>query len=124
MKQLLLLILMLTGFTGFAQNADCSDFRTGKFKYEDPSYGIIAVKRTKDYHIEVIDRKVAIQSSIQWVSNCKFILTHIKVTGVDMPELIGKKLYVEILETDYDSYTCRVTDETGFGQKLQVVKVE
>ena len=124
MKQLLLLILMLTGFTAFAQNADCSDFRTGKYKYEDPSYGLVVVMRSKDYQVEVINRKVAIHSTIKWISICKFVLTYVKIEGVDMPELIGKKVTVEIIETDYDSYTCRVTDNTGFGQKFQVLRMK
>ena len=124
MKQFILFILMLGGFTAFAQNADCSDFRTGKFKYEDPNYGLVVVMRSKDYQVEVINRKVALHSTIEWISNCKFLLTHVKIEGVNMPHLIGKKVTVEIIETDYDSYTCRVTDDTGFGQKFQVVKMK
>lgn len=113
----------MLSLTAFAQDADCDKFRTGNFKYEDPNNGIIRVKRDKATQVETNADKIEIHSTIKWVSECKFILTHTKVVGTDIPEIIGKKVYVEILESKDNKYTCRATDENGYGGNIDVIKV-
>lgn len=124
MKQFLLFIMLLQAINTFAQDGDCENFKAGKFKYEDPSYGIITVKRTNDYQVEITKDRIEIYSSIQWLSDCKFVITYKKTKGANLSELIGKKIYVQILEGDEDGYICRTTDEKGFGGRLKVIKVK
>jgi hypothetical protein len=124
MKSILLLLLTLFSLTAAAQDADCEKFRTGNFKYEDPNYGVIRVKRTETAQVEINADKIEIHSTVKWVSDCKFVLTHEKIVGADIPEIIGKKVYVEIIESKDNSYTCKATTEEGFGGTIEVVKVK
>lgn len=125
MKRILTLFLLAVGFTAFAQDADCERFRTGKFKYDDPNYGLIVVKRDKATQTEITEQgKIEIQSSIKWVNECKYVLTYQKVLNADVPELIGDTMTVEIMENKGNKYTCRVTNQDGFTSTIEVVKIE
>ena len=125
MKHLLSLFLFLACAHGFAQNADCERFHTGKFRYDNPDYGLIVVKRSKDTQVEITEQgKIEIHSSIKWLNECKYILTYQKIVNADVPELIGDKMTVEILENQGNKYTCRVTSQEGFTTIVEVVKID
>jgi hypothetical protein len=123
MKQLLLFALVLLSMNTFAQ--DCSKFKTGKFKYSDATLGDVIVVRDKAGQIEKNAKtNTEIHGSIDWVTDCKYILTFKKVVNADIPEIIGKQIAVEIIETHGNKYKCRVTDNNGFDGVLEVIKIE
>ena len=125
MKQLLTLLVAFISINTLAQDADCEKFKTGKFKYEDPNHGLIVVKRDKDSQVETTQQgKIEIHSTIKWLSECKYVLTYKKVVNADVPELIGDKMTVEIIENRGNKYTCRVTNQNGYTGTIEVLKVE
>lgn len=125
MKVLFLFFTLMLGTTIWAQDdVNCEKFHTGKFKYDDPDNGLIIVKREKDRQVEINADKVEIHSSIKWLSECRYILTHEKVVNAQIPELIGEKVYVTIIENKGDRYICRATNESGFGGELEVLMMK
>ncbi len=84
-----------------AQEKDCSSFKTGNFKYvlEDQPETIIRTDSTQ-VEINSID-KIEIYSTVEWVSDCEYILTYERIVNYpeDVSNIIGKKIYCEILET-------------------------
>ena len=44
--------------------------------------------------------------------------------NADVPELIGDKMTVEIMENKGNKYTCRVTNQDGFTSTIEVVKID
>ena len=125
MKSLFALFCTLMSLTAIAQEeVDCEKFRTGKFKYEDPNFGLIIVKRDKDSQVEINADKVEIHSSVKWLSDCKFVLTHTKVENAEIPELIGEKVYVEIISNKGNRYICRATTQNGYGGEIEVLKID
>lgn len=125
MKKILSLFVILISLSTFAQEADCERFRTGKFKYEDPNFGVIIVKRDKNTQVEIpAVGNTEIHGSVKWVSECKYILTYQKIVNADVPELIGEKIMIEIIENRGNKYTCRVTSADGFTGTLEVLKIE
>jgi len=126
MKKLLLIVFMLaTGAAAFAQEADCERFKTGKFKYNDPNFGTVIIKRDKDKQIEMpAEGKTEIHGDVKWLNECTYTMTYTKIVNADAPHLIGKKITVEIIESRDNTYTCRVTAEDGFSGTLDVVKMK
>lgn len=125
MRALFLLFIMLLGTTAWSQDdVNCEKFQTGKFKYEDPNYGLIIIKREKDRQVEINAEKVEIHSSVKWLSECRYVITHEKVVNADIPELIGEKVYIEIIKDKGDRYICRATTESGFGGELEVLMMK
>lgn len=96
----LLMVLMLNSC--YAQEKNCSYFRTGTFSYADKEipYRIV---RNESIQIETnTDTGDELHTSIEWKSDCEYILTYIKIKYPkrDMNYLLGTKIFVKILETN------------------------
>lgn len=96
----LLTVLMLSNC--YSQEKNCSAFRTGTFSYADKEmpYRIV---RDESIQIETnTDTGDELHTSIEWKSDCEYILTYIKIKYPkrDMNCLLGTKIFVKILETN------------------------
>lgn len=124
MKNIFLALLSIFCISAFAQEADCEKFRIGKFKYEDPNYGLIIVKRENDIQVEINSDKTEIHSEIEWTGECSYIVTHTKVINADIQELIGRRVYVDIIESSGNNFTVRLRADDGFTRMVEVAKIK
>ena len=103
MKKILYLLPFLLLFSCYNVERKCSDFKTGKFKFE---YEVNGVKKTT-----VFERKDSIEietfegktdtATIRWVNDCEYILQ--KKHPKNMEE--EKAIQMKILTTTANSYT-------------------
>lgn len=104
MKNVLFFIFLLFTFSTLAQELKCSDLRTGTFKYANKQLKDI-ITRTDSTQVEIspIDN-AEIHSSIEWTSDCEYILTYKKILNWkdDVSDVIGKKLFCKILDIKGD----------------------
>ncbi|NDP28095.1 MAG: hypothetical protein GZ087_11815 [Flavobacterium sp.] len=100
MKTILFSIFLITIATiCYSQKKQCSDFKTGKFEYTDPKYSEWRVVRIDSTQTEINSKNgIELKATILWKSDCEYILTYEKITNTDLKDLIGKKVFVEILE--------------------------
>lgn len=103
---------------------DCSHFKTGTFKYANPSYANFIVVRDDSIQIETDTvNNAKIIGSIEWIDNCKYILTYKEAINLPQNNLMGKQIEVKIVEADNKGYKCRASD----GLKdldIEMVKVD
>lgn len=96
-----LLALLMLSYC-YAQDKNCSYFRTGTFSYADKEmpYRIV---RDEGIQVETnTDTGDELHTSVEWKSDCEYILTYIKIKYPkrDMNYLLGTKIFVKILETN------------------------
>ena len=106
MKKILYLLPFLLLFSCYNVERKCSDFKTGKFKFE---YEVNGVKKTT-----VFERKDSIEietfegktdtATIRWVNDCEYILQ--KKHPKNMAE--EKAIQMKILTTTANSYSFEV----------------
>ncbi len=107
MKYLCNICLWLTTLSSFSQEKVCNEFRTGVFKYSNPNYTEWTVKRFDSIQIETSNKTgIEIHSSIEWNTDCDYILTCQKVTDAKYQNIIGKAFQIFIVETSNKSYRC------------------
>ncbi|WP_353778458.1 hypothetical protein [Winogradskyella sp. 3972H.M.0a.05] len=85
----------------YAQERNCSDFKTGQFKYVDERLKEI-ITRTDSMQIEINpDNQAEIHTTIEWVSECEYVLTYTKIINwpENVSDVIGRKIYCTIMET-------------------------
>lgn len=100
-KNIFLFFVIITITNSYCQNKQCSDFRTGKFEYTNPSYSEWKVIRTDSTQTEInSNTKIELKATIIWKSDCEYVLTYEKITNSDLKDLIGKKVFVEIFEIE------------------------
>ena len=119
------LLFFITAFNVHAQ--DCDKFRTGTFEYETHGLGMFIVKRDATHQWMYMPNKMFdVKGSIEWVSDCKYVLTYESSTGTqfDLTGIVGTQEYCEIIKTTDDGYTCEVTDSGGEVQAMQLYIVK
>ena len=102
MKKIALLI-SLTLVSCYDQERKCSDFKTGKFKFDYVVDGIkktTVFERNDSIEIETFDGKTD-TASIRWVNDCEYVLQ--KLHPKNMQE--KKAIDMKILTTSKNSYT-------------------
>jgi len=103
MKKLLILPAILLLASCFQQERNCTDFKTGKFKFEQVIDGITETtifERTEDLEIDTYEGKRD-TASIRWINDCEYIVQ--KIHPKNMQE--KKAVHMKILTTKGDSYT-------------------
>jgi hypothetical protein len=98
------------------EKSTCSDFHVGKFAYADPDYAHIEIIRTEKTQIEVNSKsKVEAHTSIEWKSDCKYVLTYEKFKNApeEFQSMIGQKIHAEIIEIGKDKFTCQVKSKNS-----------
>ena len=98
---------------GFSQESICEKFKIGKFLYTSEGLPDITVTRTKTTQTETIKESTeVIQGKIVWLSYCTYEFTFSKGP---VKELIGKKMSVEIFDTNGNTAKGKAVFE---GQKV------
>jgi len=124
MKNLLTLIILLLTLSCCAQEKNCSDFKTGEFRYAKENMPDKIV-RTESLQIETnpID-KIVVKTSIEWTSECEYIMTYIEILNhpKDISGVIGKKIYCGIIETNGNRVKVLAKSDT-MDEVLEFIKV-
>jgi len=103
MKKIFYLSPLLLLFSCYNVERKCSDFKTGKFKFE---YEVNGIKKTTYFErkdsieIETFEGKTD-TATIRWVNDCEYILQ--KKQPKNMAE--EKAIQMKILTTTANSYT-------------------
>jgi hypothetical protein len=104
MKKLLLILPVLLLLTScFEQERKCTDFKTGKFRFEheiDGKKKVTLFERTDHLEIETFEGKTD-TSTVRWLNDCEYILQ--KVHAKSAAE--KKAVHMKILTTKGNSYT-------------------
>ena len=102
MKKLTLLILLIF-FSCYEQERNCTDFKTGKFRFEYEVNGqkkVTLFQRNDSIEVESFEGKTD-TATIRWVNDCEYILR--KKNPKNMLE--RKAVAIKILTTSKNSYT-------------------
>lgn len=103
MKKTILLFPILLLVSCYDAERNCSDFKTGTFKFE---YNVNGVKKTTLFtrndsiEIETFEGKTD-TASIRWVNDCEYVLQKIHPKNMAEEKALGMK----ILTTSKNSYT-------------------
>ncbi|GAA4896341.1 hypothetical protein GCM10023311_21310 [Flaviramulus aquimarinus] len=107
MRKLVLILFSILALSSYCQDKNCSEFKTGEFEYSNSNYSEWKINRTDSIQIEISTKnQIEIQSSIEWKSDCEFILTCRKVSNPNFEHLIGKIFKYKIIKTFDDRYIC------------------
>ncbi len=120
----LLVSLLLLTITSCKKERDCADFRTGTFAYVDKNLSEEII-RTEILQIEKNpETGLEIHTSVEWTSDCTYVLTYQRLINYDGDpnKVIGKKIYVEILETKDNWYRVHAKSE-AIDDDIEFVKV-
>lgn len=76
-------ILMLIGFSGHCQSADCSGYKNGTFKLTDPqSKKVCIITREDNIQTEKIqDSDEMYDFNVTWIDNCTYTVTPTAATA-------------------------------------------
>ncbi len=87
----------------YEQERNCSDFKTGKFKFEHEINGkkeTTFFERTEKLQIETFNGKTD-TASVRWVNDCEYVLQKLHPKNM----LEEKAIQMKILTTKQNSYT-------------------
>jgi hypothetical protein len=123
MRKLILLSSLLLLASCYNQERNCTDFRTGKFKFEYEMDGVVKTtyfQRFDSLEIENFEGKID-TSSVRWLNDCEYVLQ--KLNPKNRQE--KKAIHMKILTTTENSYTFEfsIVGDTN-KQKGTVTKVE
>lgn len=104
MKKIIPLLIALA-FVSCLQQAElnCSDFKTGKFRFDYKINGVTKTtffERTEKLEIETFEGKTD-TASVRWVSDCEYILQKLHPKNIQEKKAINMR----ILTTSKKSYT-------------------
>ncbi|MFA7444710.1 MAG: DNA topoisomerase IV [Flavobacteriaceae bacterium] len=123
MKKLAFFLGLFLLTSCYNQERNCTDFRTGKFKFEYEMDGVTKTtyfQRFDSIEIENFEGKID-TSSVRWLNDCEYVLQ--KLHPKNRQE--KKAIHMKILTTTENSYTFEfsIVGETA-KQKGVVTKVE
>ncbi|WP_166668207.1 hypothetical protein [Epilithonimonas xixisoli] len=108
-----------------AQEKNCAEFKTGKFIYAENGRPEKIV-RTENTQIEInSETGVEIHTRVEWKSDCEYAMTYEKILNhpKDVSRVIGKKIFVEILETNGNKIKVRAKSDV-MDEKIEFIKTE
>ena len=123
MKKILLLVCICSISQIYAQESQCTDFKTGYFKLVDSTGIVLQVmyrtdKIQKEYHYNLPKLK---EMDIQWIDDCVYTLK-VKEGESVFKDLLLK---VEMMDIKENSYTARASSEGhDLVQTTEVLKIE
>ena len=123
------LIFVMSGVAAFAQQQDCSGFKTGTFHLLDASSPDYIITRNDSIQTETAKKSiVATDFYIRWLDDCSYELTlkkmHNRPGGLKMPDKTVK-LFVMIYKVSGD--TCWVetrANTSDYVSKKRMVKIK
>jgi hypothetical protein len=96
-------ILSLLFLSCYQQERSCTDFKTGKFQFEqeiDSIKEVSVFERNDSLQIETFRGKTD-TSSVRWINDCEFVLQKINPKGMKEK----KAIHMKILTTNEKTYT-------------------
>lgn len=104
MKKLItVIVIAAVTVSCYNQERNCSDFKTGKFQFDDEIDGqkkTTIFERSETMEIDYFEGK-ADTSSVRWINECEYILQ--KLNPKNRAE--QKAIHIKILTTKKNSYT-------------------
>lgn len=103
MKKFFLLLPIVLLTSCYKNERNCTDFKTGKFKFETEINGVKKVtyfERRDNIEIETFEGKTD-TSSIRWVSDCEYVLQKLNPKN----SLEKKAISMKIVTTSKKTYT-------------------
>ncbi len=103
MKKIILFLSAFLLVSCYEQERNCTDFRTGKFKFEHEIEGekkVTFFERKDSLEIEEYDGKID-SSYVRWINDCEYILH--KINPRNRHEQKG--VHIKILTTQDNTYT-------------------
>ncbi len=125
MKKLHTLIILLLTLSSCAQEKNCSEFKIGKFKYTDEKMPFEIIRNDTLQIERNLKTGVEIHTSVDWKSECEYILTYKKILNInrDVSDVIGKQIFVNILETDGNKIKVQAKSD-AIDDELEFIKTE
>jgi hypothetical protein len=124
MRILYLFTLITISSFAQAQSLKCSDFKVGTFTIKCTNYElpITTVNRSEKIQKESADSQNEIEGTIEWKSDCSYQLIYTNAR----PEMIGKKVSVELERIEGRKAFCKSTFEEmpGFVLEFEMEKVK
>jgi hypothetical protein len=121
MKEAILLTFLLINLNTYSQEKKCSDYKVGKFTYTNPLYKNWKVLRNETEQIETDQvNKIELRASINWVSDCEYILTYRQLNDSENHSIVGQKINVKIIKVGKESVIC---ESEGLSAKLELEMV-
>ncbi|MEM5564846.1 hypothetical protein WNY78_07005 [Psychroserpens sp. AS72] len=126
MKILSFLIVILASATSFAQHLDCSNFKSGHFRYLNKDYADLLTIRTDttqiDVYSETSDFKAT--SHLKWLSDCRYKFEYYKVNDPRFKSIIGTTYTVEITEIKADTIVCHKVVNEKLQDSMLMFKIK
>jgi len=106
------------------QEKECYKFRTGEFIYAEKNR-LEKIVRNDSLQIETNPNNgIEIHTSIEWTSECEYVMTYEKILNYENEnKLIGKKIYVEIIETKGNRIKVHAKSET-MNENIEFIKTD
>lgn len=124
MKKIASLLFLIFITNCYSQEKKCKAFINGKFKYENLEYANFIVTRNDTLQTEVDNvKKISVEGSVKWISDCAYVLTYTKVNLPSLQNLIGQKVNVEITNIEDNKITC-LSKMNDITLELQMTKIE
>lgn len=123
----LFLLGALTGLQAQVTAESCFGFKTGTFQYLDPDLSGVTVKRTNKKQTETIGKgrdKKSFTFDILWTSPCDYTLTLSEVSDYEDRKMKGTRLYVQIKQTEGDTFTYVSYDDQGNRKEGKVKRIK
>jgi hypothetical protein len=130
LKKIIILVFVMVSFiTGFAQLTDCFKFKEGKFRIADTRAGVVTIaERRGGYQTESSETlKAVVRFKITWLDNCSYTLKLDKVirneNKIDFPTNL--EIHAKIIATAGKSYTQQTASTLTNGTyNVEVVKID
>ena len=125
MKNLILILILYLTLNSCTQEKNCTDFKIGKFVYAEKNRPEQIV-RNDDIQIEINpETGVEIYTKIEWRSDCEYVMTYEKILNhpKDMSYVIGKQIFVEIMEIEGNKIKVRAKSDS-MDDKIEFIKTE
>ena len=125
MKKYLTILILVLSISSCAQEKKCLEFRTGEFRYVDDNMPEKII-RNDTLQIEINTKdNIEVHSLIEWTSDCEYVMTYKKILNYpdDVSDVIGKKIFVTILETKGNWYKVHAKGVFSDGE-IEFVKID
>lgn len=122
-------ILALTSFTDKSgKNRDCSSVKNGKFKMENPEFGVCIIERMGNTQIETLEKfgqKGVFD--VVWIDDCTYSLRVRKIlrNDIEMPIADTMEVKARIMEVTDSSYVIETTSNiAAYAVRFELLKVK
>ena len=125
MKNLILVLILILTLTSYAQEKKCIDFKDGTFVYAEKNRAEIIIRKD-NLQIETNpENGIEIHTSIKWKSECEYVMTYEKILNYskDISSVIGKKIFVKIIETNGNRIKVRAKSDT-MDEEIEFIKTK